>query len=556
MADKENMDIVRKRLAALVEERNTWNSHWLDLSDYILPFNGRGLAGHDEGKENNGSKKHSKIIDGTATYAINVFNAGMQSGVTSPARPWFKMGLADRDLAEYGPVKTWIYGAQQQVYKAFARSNFYNSVHGLYNELGCFGTGAMAIYESFKYGIRCRPFTIGEYYLALDENLRVDTFYLKEWFTVRQMVFKYGLKGVSRSVRELYENHNTETKIQCIRAIEPQDELVSFPNVNFPYRSLHFEKNGLAEDGFLSVGGFDEFPIMTPRWDVVARDVYGTSPGMHILGDIKMLQLMQEKSLMAINKKVDPPLKTSGALQSQIVNSMPGGITYGVDSTMQDSLQPLYQVDLDVNSVESKILNVQTGIRRGFYNDLFMMISQNTSQGKRMTATEVAERHEEKLLMLGPAMERLHSELLDPSISRTFNILLRNGLISPPPPEIQGQEIEVDYISVLAQAQKMVGLAGIDQLMAYVGTYAELYPEMRHKVDAMSSVDDYADAIGTPPNLVVSNEEANESWQQEQQAIAMQNNAAMGSEAASAAKTMSETEVGNDSNLLDTLLGG
>ena len=553
----EAITIVRRRLAGMKDVRRTWDPHWLDLSDYILPFNGRGLTGDDESRENNGSKRHSKIIDGTATYAINVFNAGMQSGVTSPARPWFKMGLADRELAEFGPVKDWLFIVQTELYKTFGRSNFYNSVHALYNELGCFGTGALAVYESFKYGIRCRPFTIGEYYMAVDANLRVDTFYHNYWMTVNQMIQEFGQDRVSKSVKQLYESNSTEKLIQCTRAIEPSDSRITLPGAeDFPYRSMHFETKGSVDDGFLQVGGFDDFPIMAPRWDVVGRDVYGTSPGMHLLGDIKMLQIMQEKSLMAINKQVDPPLKAPGTMESQMVNSMPGGISYSSETNGSEGLGALYQVNLDVNAVEAKIANVQLAIRRGYYNDLFMMISQNTSAGKRMTATEVAERHEEKLLMLGPAMERLHSELLDPAIGRTFNILLANGKIPPPPPEVQGQSIEVEYISVLAQAQKMVGLSSIDRLMGYVGTWAQLFPEMKHKVDAMSTVDDYADALGTPPSVVISTAEALESWNQEQQAMAMQNNMAMGGQAADAAKTLSETDTSGEDNLLSQVTGG
>lgn len=155
--------------------------------------------------------------------------------------------------------------------------------------------------------------------------------------------------------------------------------------------------------------------------------------------------------------------------------------------------------------------------------------------------------------MLGPVLERLHSELLDPLIDRTFNILQRSGVLPPPPPEIENSELSVEYVSVLAQAQRMVAVGGLERLTAYAAEVSTVWPEARHKIDPMQAIDEYAHSMGVNPKVVRGDDDAEEAAAAEAQAAqaaAMQESVA---QTAQTAKTAAETPMGDD-NALNTLL--
>ena len=122
---------------------------------------------------------------------------------------------------------------------------------------------------------------------------------------------------------------------------------------------------------------------------------------------------------------------------------------------------------------------------------------------REITAREIDERHEEKLLALGPVLEQLNQDVLDPLIDITFNIMYRQGLIPEPPEEIAGTQLKVEYISILAQAQKMVGLAGIERFAGFVGQVATYDPQVLDKVDRDQMIDEYGDITGVPPRIIV-----------------------------------------------------
>lgn len=544
---------IKARGSQFVEKRNTWDPHYIDLRDNLLPFHGRALDDHSGQEQNNGKKRHHKIINGVATYAVNVLAAGMQSGLTSPARPWFRLGLPDKDLGEFGPVKEWLHSVEEAMRYVMAMSDLYNGLHHTYQELGAFGTGAMAVLEHFDTVVRGRPFTVGEYYLGTNEVQRVDTMYRLVFMTVGQIVSKFGIDNVSQPVKTAYNNHQTEQLRGIWHVVEPNDDRVELSAAQGrPWRSIYMEREN-PDSKILRASGFDEFPIVAPRWEVSGADVYGNGPGMNILGDTKMLQKMETKGLIALDKQVEPPVVAPGSMKDVEIHTVPGGVSYEGDVIGSQGMRSLYQVNANLQHLEAKMQNVQAAIKTGMYNDLFLMLAQMPTH--QMTATEVAERHEEKLIMLGPVLERLHFELLDPIVDRVFAIMSRNDLIPPPPEEIQGADLKVEYVSLLAQAQKMVGLSGVEKLAAFAGNLAGAKPSVLDKVDFDEAVDIYADGLGVPPSLIVSDEDVkqvrearNQVEQQDKQSVQL-------AAAADGAKTLSEVDVGGGQNMIQQIMG-
>jgi hypothetical protein len=128
------------------------------------------------------------------------------------------------------------------------------------------------------------------------------------------------------------------------------------------------------------------------------------------------------------------------------------------------------------------------------------------SSNPQMTATEVAERHEEKLLMLGPVLERLDDELLNPLVDMAFRRAVEANIVPPPPPELQGQNLNVQFVSMLAQAQRAIGINSIDRWIGSIGQIANVKPEIMDNVDGDQLAQIYADKLGVDPNVIVASD--------------------------------------------------
>ena len=279
------------------------------------------------------------------------------------------------------------------------------------------------------------------------------------------------------------------------------------------YKSCYFELGGDGEQ-LLREGGYKEFPAVIPRWGISGGDVYGNSPGMEALGDIKQLQHEQLRKAQGIDYQTKPPLQVPAYMKNRDVDSLPGGVTF-VDG-QQGKIETAFNVNLNLQHLLMDIQDVRQRINGSFYADLFLMLANATDT--RMTATEVAERHEEKLLMLGPVLERLHNELLDPLIDNTFNRMVEAGLIPPAPEEMQGMELNVEFVSMLAQAQRAIGTNSVDRYVNNLGMIAQMKPDILDKFDSDAWADGYADMLGVDPKLVVAGETVAKIRQQRAQA--------------------------------------
>jgi len=552
-----------KRLELLRSERSTFFPTYRELSDYHLSHRGRFLTSD----RNKGHKRNTRQINNKSRLAARTMASGMMSGITSPARPWFRLSTGDNELDDLASVKAWLYQVQTTLYKVFALSNMYNSLHQVYLELGVFGTAAMGVYQDFENVIWCKPYTVGSYMLGTNGQNITDTMYREYELTAGQVVKQFGMDNVSKEVKRQWDTGNTEAWVKIIHVIEPNDDRdnLSILASDKPWRSVYYEQiakstgnsgrgphvNGDSGDKFLRESGFDEFPIMTPRWDVTGEDIYATDcPGIIALGDTKALQLGERRLYQAIDKVVDPPLQGTPGMKNLLKSSKlsPGQIVF-TESKNDPGLRSVYEnFRPDINAIRSINVEAEQRISRAFYEDLFLLLA--NSDRRQMTAREVVEKHEEKLLMLGPVLERLHNELLDPLIDRTFNILQENGVFPLPPPELQNKELRVEYVSVLAQAQRMANTESIAQIADFTASMANLWPETRFKIDPNQAIDDYADAIGVNPAMIKSNDDAQAQASQEAQADQQQQVAAQAAAAADMAKTASETAVG-DSTLLD-----
>ena len=546
--------------ATLWNERTTNEPHWRDLNDHISPRKARWFTSD----RNKGDRRNQKIIDSTATFSLRTLQSGMHAGMTSPARPWMRLGVPDPDLNEYGPVREWLHTVTQRMLTIFQQTNVYNALPVHYGCMGLFGIAATALMDDDDELSRCYSYPIGSYAIATDHRGRVNQWVHESEKTVLEIVEAYLVdkrtnqidwSRASNALRSLWDHGQFNQKVPVTWVVIPNINYDSMkpldPARGKPFASIHMEKGQEREDTFLRESGFEEFPILVSRWDVTGDDWYGTDcPGMVALGDVKQLQTGEKRSMQAVEKMLNPPLQGPTHIRNQKVSLLPGDITYTDVREGQKGLTPIHETNLPIDKMEMKQEACRARIKRAFYEDLFLMLAYSGGTvGQPPTATEVVERKEEKLIALGPVLERSKDELHDPLIDRTFAQMMRSDLVPPPPKELHGQRLRVEYISIMAQAQKLVGVVGHERFLQGASSAIQFWPEMRHKVNAFQWVDDYNEMLGNNPKLVNTDEEAQASADKEAKQVQAMNQAKAAKDMTGAAANLGGIPMGEDTAL-------
>ena len=495
-----------RRHRELLRRRAPWEGAWRSLAEHFLPTRFRLDAGHGQGGEERGPMLNSRLVDATGILAMRVLAAGLQGGLTSPARPWFRLSLDDVELARSRQGQEWLDECAARMRVVFHRSNFYNVMHTLYAELGTFGTAFAFELADPRRGFSFVPLCAGEYALDCDERRRVDTVFRRVFMSVRQMAAAFGAEALPGALRATLAR-NPDARFAVAQAVFPRAERRPgrVDARGMAFASLHWLE-GREDAHPLRVSGFRAFPGFGPRWEAAGNDVYGRSPAMDALPDCRMLQQMGITTLKAIHKAVDPPMSVAAGLRSVGLDLTPGAINY-VDSVPGQSPQaatPLFQVRPDLATARKAMESVQNQIRQGLYNDLFKLVLEGRSQ---VTASEIAAREEEKLVLIGPVLERLHDELFLPLIDRTFELMRELDMLPPTPPELAGRRLRVEFVSLLAQAQKLVGMGAADRYLDMARRAAAAWPEALDCLNVDRLLDSYADSLGLPVSLTRPQEE-------------------------------------------------
>lgn len=519
----------RRRADELKRIRQPWETVWEPLGEYIEPTRLR-LNNRDEG-----AMSRAKIIDSRGTFALRTLASGMHSGITSPARPWFRLTTFDPDLKDFSPVKEYLAVCEQRMREIFQSSNIYSAMHTGYGDLGQFGQSVGLLVEDEDETIRMQQLLHGRFWIARNEQGRCDTLYRTFRWSVKKIVARFGYDKCSIHIKNAFDRARYDDIFEIWHAVEPRIErnVNSRAKWDMPFLSNYWEEGATVSD-MLEESGFEENPIIAPAWELAGDDNYANSPGQIALADIKMLNLEQTRKLEAIDKMVRPPMTGPTSMRNNPASLLPGSITY-VDDVTGKGYRAAMEVNLRLSELAADIRETGDRIDRAFYADLFLMLSQMEGIQPR-NQFEIAERKEEKLLALGPVLENIYNGQLEPVIDRTFAILNRRKMLPPPPQELQGQELKIEYISILAQAQKAVSTGSIDRGMAFVAQLSAVKPEVLDKVDADEAVDYYFDALGVPPSIIVDQEEVEAGREARAKEVQAAKNAEMMATVAPAAK--------------------
>ena len=491
-----------KRFDYLKSRRDNWDTHYQELADYMLPRKADIVK-----KRSRGEKRMELIYDGTALQSIDLMAAFLHGMLTSGASPWFHLDVKDEMINRDDDVREWLQDTSMRMMQAFQRSNFETEVHEAYVDLVVFGTACMFC-EMDRKNLRFSTRHISEYYVQEDQYGMVNTVYRLYKMTATQAVERFGLERVGDFIRKKHEKNGDE-EVEILHAVMPRIERdVTAPdNLNMPFMSVYVCKATGME---ISQGGFEELPYVVPRFLKATGEVMGRSPAMTALPDVKMLNLMSKTIIQAAQKQIDPPLLVPDDGFLLPIRTQPGGLNF-FRSGSRETITPLNtgaNIPIGLNMEEQR----RTAIRQAFYVDQIL-----TAGSPQMTATEVIQRQEERMRVIGPVLGRLMNEMLRPLIDRVFALMLRNDMLAPAPEVLQGRDIDIEYVSPLARAQKSSSLNNTMRALEILLPLAQSLPVGDH-IDPDGLVRHVTDSLGVPKATLRSQREVNETREARAQA--------------------------------------
>ena len=482
-------DLVRRH-DTLRADRSNWHGYWDEIADYARP-----LRVGFTGPPAKGAKRPGQdIFDGTAAQSAEALAAGLWGMITNAANDWFELTTTDPALAQDHGVKRWLDETSRLMHRAFAArgGQFYARVFELYADLACFGTAVFYVEDVPGEPILFSARDLSECVIAEDRFGRVDTVIRRFEMTARQADQTFGdaLDGVvKKAVAE-----TPDRKFPFLHAVLPAADVKAERAGGKPVASIYVD---VTAKKAVRQGGFDEFPFQVPRWSTATGEIYGRSPAMMALADVKMLNQMARTTLEGAQKAVNPPVLAFDDGVYRPMRMYPGAVNYGgVTQEGRPLIQPYNpgsRVDIGLEMEEQR----RQAIREAFYFSLMQMVG-----APSMTATEVMARQEEKLRLLGPHLGRVQAEFLDPLIARVYAILDRRGELPPPPEAAAGAGLEVSYVSPLAKAQKSADGQAILRFLESALPLAQVDPGAVDHLDPDAAVRHLADAWGTPAALL------------------------------------------------------
>lgn len=483
MADDRAKDAI-KTWDRLDGDRGTIKSHWQDVARYMHPN-----RADYTGQQTPGGKRMQYVYDGTPIWALQTFAAGLHSLLTSPHLQWFALRCEDERIDRMDAPRAWLDQVSAIMYAIFngPRHNFASQSNELYLDLGSIGSGVMAVLEGRKTNVLFSTRTMGECVIAENDEDRVDTL-LRRWpWTAKQAWDKWG-PAAGEKVAKAYADGKQDQSFEFIHSVRPRmkRDPQRADNRNKLFESLYCS---VSDQIIIGESGFDEFPYLAPRYAKTAGELYGRGPGMMALPDVKMLNEMVRTLLKAAQKVVDPPLQAPDNSFIVPIKTVPGSLNfYRAGTRPQDRIQPIEtggNIPVGMELVEA----TRQQILRTFYVDIFRLptdLGDPSSDGKGSTATYWMQRREKEMMALSPMLARLNSEFLDPLIDRVFKILWRQSEgrgfgpgspLPPPPEELSGVKLRIEYVSPIAVAQKASQLDSVNRLIDQAIILRQLDPE-------------------------------------------------------------------------------
>ena len=527
---EEKFNYIKKRMNQMEGGRGTWEDHWQEILDYVMP-----RKADITFKRTKGEKRAEILFDSTAITASNLLAASLQGTLTSPSLQWFSIKVRNEELMKDREIQLWLEDSAKRMYNVFNESNFNTEVHEMYLDLVTIGTGALFVEEGNKgfekSNIHFNTMHIAEYYIQENTSGYVDTLYRKYKLSARQAVQEFGEDNLGEKVLKAAKE-KPDKMFNFIHAVEPLEDYertLGKGATKLPFHSCH-----VCEEDKMTVraGGYNEFPYLVPRWSKATGEIFGRSPSYNALPDIKTLNKAVEIGLKAWAKAIDPPLLVQDDGVIGKVRMTPGGITVVRSDA---AIKPL-QIASNWQITDLKENQLRTAIRQAYYSDQLQL-----QDGPQMTATEVQVRYELMQRLLGPTLGRFQSEFLNPLIERVFGIMFRANAFLPAPEMIEGESIDVEYVGPLARSQRMEEATAVERLYQLAMQVVQLDPNIMDIINHDEAIRARAGLLGVPKSILRGIEEVEELRQQRAMQQQMQQEMMMQQQQAEIAAKQSQT---------------
>lgn len=493
-----------------VNQRSPYDSRFQEVVDYVRPN-----AESFTGKRSPGQDNYNQIYDATAVDALEEFGSGLHSFLTNPTDLWFSLRPVDPRFRNDRAVKLWCEETTNRIYHQYtsSRSGHSQAMSEAFLDLGSFGTAI--IHQYWKDGLRFKTFALADCWVKENSDRVVDTVIRKIPWTARQIHQEF--KKLPPKFLEASKD-KADKPFTVIHLVFPRSD-VTFLNHVKPVKNFASVWVCLDTKEVLDIGGYNWFCYHVPRWVKMSTEVYGRSPAMKAMPDIKMLNRLEYQLLKALSKATDPPLVVPSEAFLVPLKTGPGAVNYKEPGS--DDIQTLPPASFQYP--ETKADQKREAIRKMFYNDFLRMEKENVE----MTAYEVQDRREEKLRLLAPMLGRQEAELLGPEITLSYLLMQRHGQLEPPPKEITGG-LKIEYTSPAARAQTGMRAFAMDRYIQRLIPSAQLNPAVLEIVDWDAYARELADAMGTTEKILFTPQ----AMQKRREAAAQQQQAATMMEAA------------------------
>lgn len=515
----------------LESERSNWDNHWSEIAPLVLQrqddFFNRNRT--------DGERRTRQKFDDTATLALERGAAAIEGILIPRGQKWHGIGVPE-ELKDNEEVKRWADDTRDFLFRQRYndKANFASQAHEHILSLLAFGTAVMMVEDDLKGQVHYKSSHLSEHFIMENSFGVVDTNFRKYRITARQAAERFG-ENTPPKVRQCLEK-NPQKEMEFLHVVMPDKD----NETDYPFVSYHVS----IEDGVvISVGGFRSFPYIVSRWVTAPNEIYGRSPAMNALAEIKMLNQIRRTDLKARHNAVDPPILAADQHTIRRLSMKAGSINYGtIDASGRPLVQP-YNTGHSISTSEDTINDSREFINDAFFVSLFQILVDSP----QMTATEVLQRAQEKGTLLSPAAGRQMSEWIGPLIEREmdiygeYGVFEDGGILEMPDAlkELDG-EFDIKFTNPITRMQQSEEALGTERTIQSLLPFAEL--GALDRINFAEYGDIMREANGAPARLFKSDEELAAEQQAEQQVQMMQQMVEAAPQVAGAVKDIAQAE--------------
>ena len=513
---------IDKHFEYLKGNRSTWERHWQELAEYVLPHRSDFTS-----KRSLGEERLEMAFEGTAMRALKRFASQIHNVFTPMGAEWFKLTTGITQVDQQRDVQLWLENATKIIKHHISRpsSNFHSAIYQYYLEAGAFGTGIIFVEDIPGIGPRFRNFPLSDCILAAGGEMEIDTVFRVYKQTPKDLVSRYAPETLPEDIVKKGYGDKMLEETDVVHLVTPSWTLREFLPEKWdkPYVAITYLKD---KKHVIQIGGYDEMPYICARWERSDREIYGRGPAWEVLPDMRLMNEVEKVYLKGVQKAIAPPMFVPDSGLLDPLDTTPDAINYyNVGIGGKDMIFPApnagrveYAQDLSAKLIGS--------IKEGFFLDVLELPGPTAPDGDvmRFSATEVSVRMRQRMPVLGPLLARQETEFLDPLIRRTVNILMRSMMLGPMPAVLEDVGYRIEYLNPISISLRSGEVNSMVQLFEMIMPLAQIDQTIPMYFDTQRILKNTAEVLQVPPSNLRSEEEVQEiiKRQQQQQQIAME----------------------------------